>query len=201
MNHVAATKEYSCVKKTKKEFEKSLVSLSKEKDLNKITVKEICERAQLSRNAFYFHYSDINDLIFDIRTNMLNEIKTLLEKHRKVGYPENVFTVISSVTDLFFENEDTAIMLIDCSKEFLEELNQLHADFFFEYFKAYHHTDSRELYDMFYSYLSGGYNGMFRYWREHRDKISKPLFIHLAYVFAKRLIALEDPIIEPIALD
>ena len=42
---------------------------------------------------------------------------------------------------------------------------------------------------------------MFKYWREHRDKISKPLFIHLAYVFAKRLIALENPIIEPIVLD
>ena len=54
-----ATKEYSCVKKTKKTIEKSLVELSKEYPLNKITVKMLCEKAELSRNAFYFHYEDI----------------------------------------------------------------------------------------------------------------------------------------------
>lgn len=198
---MAASKEYSCVKKTKREFERSLVALSKEKSLNKITVKEICEKAQLSRNAFYFHYNDINDLILDIRTNMITKIKTLFDQYRQVGFPENMYTVISSLTDLFVENEETTIMLIDYSKRFLEDLNKLHADFFFEYFKAYHHTDSRELYDMFYSYLSGGFNSMYRYWRCHRDTISKSLFIHLAYVFAKRLVALDDPIIEPICLD
>ena len=58
-----ATKEYSCVKRTKKAFEMSLVELSKELPINKVTVKLLCEKAQLSRNAFYFHYRDINDLI------------------------------------------------------------------------------------------------------------------------------------------
>ena len=51
-----ATKEYACVKKTKKAFENSLASLAGEYQLNKITVKMVCEEAQLSRNAFYFHY-------------------------------------------------------------------------------------------------------------------------------------------------
>ena len=60
-----ATKEYSCVKKTKKAFENALTELSKEYPFNKITVKLLCEKAELSRNAFYFHYKDINDLIED----------------------------------------------------------------------------------------------------------------------------------------
>ena len=34
-----ATKEYNCVKRTKKAFEMSLVELSKEFPVNKITVK------------------------------------------------------------------------------------------------------------------------------------------------------------------
>lgn len=195
---MAAQKEYSCVKKTKREFEKSLVSLSQEKQLNKITVKEICERAQLSRNAFYFHYSDINALVADIRQNMVKEIETLFNTYRQVGFPENMYTVISSLTDLFIEREGTTMMLIDNSKQFLDDLNKLHSDFFFEYFKAYHHTDSRELYDMFYSYLSNGFYGMYKHFRKHRDTISKGLFIHLAYTFSKRLVALEDPQIEPI---
>ena len=73
-----ATKQYSCVKRTKKAFETSLVQLSQELPLNKITVKLLCEKAQLSRNAFYFHYSDLNDLIADIENSILSEVKELL---------------------------------------------------------------------------------------------------------------------------
>ena len=74
-----ATKEYSCVKKTKKAFADSFVALSKDKQLNKITVKEVCEKAELSRNAFYFHYKDINDLVDDIENSVIAELEKILE--------------------------------------------------------------------------------------------------------------------------
>ena len=50
---MAGGKEYSCVKKTKKAFELSLVSLSKELPLNKISVKQICERAELRQRVLF----------------------------------------------------------------------------------------------------------------------------------------------------
>ena len=96
-----ATKEYSCVKRTKKAFEMSLVELSKEIPFNKITVKQLCERADLSRNAFYFHYSDINALIEDIENSIIQEIEALLENLDEIGFPKNVYASVDGLVDIF----------------------------------------------------------------------------------------------------
>ena len=45
------------VKYTKMVLKKALLELMQHKPVNKITVKEICERAELNRATFYAHYS------------------------------------------------------------------------------------------------------------------------------------------------
>lgn len=44
-------------------MDEALIALLKEKDLEYITVKEICERAGVNRSTFYLHYETITDLI------------------------------------------------------------------------------------------------------------------------------------------
>lgn len=39
-------------------LKQALLSFLQEKPINKITVKEVCERAELNRATFYAHYSD-----------------------------------------------------------------------------------------------------------------------------------------------
>ena len=94
-------KEYSCVKKTKKAFANSLVQLAKNRQLNKITVKEICENAELSRNAFYFHYEDINALIRDIEDSVIADIECILKDIEKISFPMSVYATIDGFIDLF----------------------------------------------------------------------------------------------------
>ncbi|EHI75234.1 TetR family transcriptional regulator [Streptococcus criceti] len=42
--------------KTEKNLQEAFLHLLQAKDLTKISVKEICQLAQVSRNAFYQHY-------------------------------------------------------------------------------------------------------------------------------------------------
>lgn len=44
-------------------MDKALISLLKIKDLEYITVKEICEKAGVNRSTFYLHYETIDDLV------------------------------------------------------------------------------------------------------------------------------------------
>ena len=44
-------------------MDEALISLLKEKDLEYITVKEICEKAGVNRSTFYLHYDTIVDLV------------------------------------------------------------------------------------------------------------------------------------------
>ena len=51
---------------TKLLFRTALIELIQDKPFHKITVKEICEQADLNRTTFYLHYSDLNQLLGDI---------------------------------------------------------------------------------------------------------------------------------------
>lgn len=52
----------------------ALFDLLAEKQLSKITVKEICERAQINRATFYRNYLDIYDLYEKIETELTTDI-------------------------------------------------------------------------------------------------------------------------------
>ena len=48
------------VKKTKRAIQKAFVALLLEKPIEKITVKEIAERAEINKTTFYSHYETAN---------------------------------------------------------------------------------------------------------------------------------------------
>ena len=189
-----ATKQYSCVKRTKKAFETSLVKLSQELPVNKITVKLLCEKAQLSRNAFYFHYSDINDLIADIENSILSEVEELLLKLDELGFPKNVYAAVEGLIDLFDRRKDTCMMLFDkTSNNITQKLSRIFCDFNYKYFAMYHNTGDRTNFDFFYMFLSNGFYGLLRYWFGNYDKMTKREVTALAYVMIKRLMVPNNP--------
>lgn len=193
-------KEYSCVKRTKKAFESSLAELSKEYPLNKVTVKLLCEKAQLSRNAFYFHYSDINDLVRDIEDTIVEEILDYLEDFRKLGFPDNMLATIEALIELFDEKRENVLMLFDksYSVSFTRRLSTIFNDFNYDYFKAYHPNTNRSSYDIFYTFLASGFYDCLRLWLENSDRITKEDITRITYKMIKRLLIPEDPDIEDI---
>ncbi len=44
-------------------MQEALIELLEEKEFDRITIKEICERAQVNRSTFYLHYDNVNDLL------------------------------------------------------------------------------------------------------------------------------------------
>ena len=44
-------------------FDEALISLLEKKDIDYITVKEICQQAKVNRSTFYLHYETIDDLL------------------------------------------------------------------------------------------------------------------------------------------
>lgn len=49
--------------RTAQRMDDALIGLLVEKDFEFVTVKEICERAQVSRSTFYLHYRTLGDLL------------------------------------------------------------------------------------------------------------------------------------------
>lgn len=74
-------KENRRTKMTKMLFRTALVELMQEKSFSKITVKEICDRADLNRTTFYKHYNDQEDILDEIESDLIE---------RSIAYMKNV---------------------------------------------------------------------------------------------------------------
>lgn len=62
-------------------FKNALMDLLKEKgSINKVSVRELCDRAELNRSTFYAHYNEPNDLLIEIETELLDATEEHLKK-------------------------------------------------------------------------------------------------------------------------
>ncbi|MGS0763064.1 TetR/AcrR family transcriptional regulator [Syntrophomonas curvata] len=60
---------------TRMVLQDSLIELMREKPINKITIKELCEKADVNRTTFYAHYTDQYDLLRKIEDEVLSWAK------------------------------------------------------------------------------------------------------------------------------
>ncbi len=62
------------VVKTKKAIRRALIELAEEKSLDKITVKELCAQAEISKPAFYSHYGNLYEVVEEIESESVAQM-------------------------------------------------------------------------------------------------------------------------------
>ena len=70
------------VKYTKNIIKECLIELLQSKDLNKITVSELCEKADINRATFYRYYIDIFDLLEKMEQELIDHLKEMLPDYQ-----------------------------------------------------------------------------------------------------------------------
>ena len=118
------------VQTTKKLLRDALLTLLNEKPLRNITVKELCERAELNRGTFYAHYADVYDLMSQIEDEMRADFIAVLEPMIRAEWnltpaemTKRVFECIETNADLcrviagpYGDKEFARSLLHDCRK-------------------------------------------------------------------------------------
>lgn len=69
------------VRYTKRVLKESFINLLEKKNISKISVKEICENADINRTTFYNHYSDQYDLMRKLEDELIENIGIYLAKY------------------------------------------------------------------------------------------------------------------------
>lgn len=100
---------------TRMVIKNSFVELLKQKPINKITVKEICDMAEINRATFYKHYLDVYDLLNKIEEQFLDELKKSLAPAGERSAAETLSLIMANLKadadmymTLFSENGDSA---------------------------------------------------------------------------------------------
>lgn len=78
---------------TRMVIKNSFVELLKKKPVNKITVKEICEMAEINRATFYKHYLDVYDLLDKLEQEFLLELQNNVQQSIEKSF-KDTFTLI-----------------------------------------------------------------------------------------------------------
>lgn len=74
------------VQYTKRVLRESLMALLHEKPLEKISVKEICERADINRSTFYVYYGSPRELLNSIFEEMLSDLSKNVQDYHDTEF-------------------------------------------------------------------------------------------------------------------
>lgn len=87
------------VRYTKMVIKNSFMKLLKGQPLNKITVKEVCEMAEINRATFYKHYMNCFDLLEQIEDEMIAELKQLIQESQLKSSTDTFNKIFSKIKE------------------------------------------------------------------------------------------------------
>ena len=85
------------VKKTEKNIREAFLALRRQKPLEKLTVKELCQAAAIHKSTFYAHYEDLYTLSDALETQVVEQVVFGLH------HPEDVFLHPARFTQELFQ--------------------------------------------------------------------------------------------------
>ncbi len=94
------------IKRTKTNIYTALTALLFERDIRNITVKELCEKADVNKSTFYLHFMDIYDCKAQWQNEMFDEILSLVQDLSLDKVAKNPQIYIHAVVSYFEENLD-----------------------------------------------------------------------------------------------
>lgn len=100
------------VKYTKMVLKESFIKLLEKKDISQISIKEICEDADINRATFYAHYSDQHDLLRKIEDELLDNIDIHLADVDKIKNDTNAVLVAEKIFEYLKENARICKLLL-----------------------------------------------------------------------------------------
>ena len=94
------------VRITKKILRQSLISILELKSIHQISVRELCNKAEINRTTFYRHYAGPNDLLKDIERSVIDEIENCI--------PDNEYDSLEKFTRMlqYYEENVSLIRLL-----------------------------------------------------------------------------------------
>lgn len=107
--------------KTERLIRKSFHELAQEKDMNRITVRELVEKAEINKTTFYSHYETLPDLIDTLERENIDYIMDNLDQVELLYRDSDLF-----IENLYQNLKDCRIVTIGKngagSKRFIERL-------------------------------------------------------------------------------
>lgn len=91
---------------TKRKIEESFLKLYKENKIEKISIRQITEDAQIYRGTFYYYFEDIYDLLNKIENEFLEKTKVFLQITIDVIFSNEIEKYAPIIDKFFLRNKE-----------------------------------------------------------------------------------------------
>ena len=114
------------VRYTKAILKESLLEILKTKPIAKVTIKELCEAAQLNRGTFYLHYYEPNDVLKEIEEDFIRERMSFMTHYLQDDNPDQLAKLFGAV----MTNRELSLILFgrNGAPQFTERIKELVRD-------------------------------------------------------------------------
>lgn len=111
---------------TKRLLKEGLLRLIKTKDLNRISVTELCKESGINRATFYRHYEEPRDILNELRRNMFQKVRKFEWQDKTDSSEDGLIKWLEETCCYFYENSDLLNVLFQTrsDEEFVALLNE-----------------------------------------------------------------------------
>jgi len=105
----------------------SFIKLLKKKPISKITIKEICEEADVNRATFYAHYLDQYDLLHQIENDLIDDINQYLNGYNLQDASEATAEMLQKILEYIKDNSELIDLLLNSNGDiqFQQEITKV----------------------------------------------------------------------------
>jgi AcrR family transcriptional regulator len=168
-------KEKRKIRYTKMVLRDSLMELMKSRSILSISIKDICELADISRSTFYAHYKDQYDLLKQIEDETLAYFEDMLNRYKDKQTKKETYQMVEEMLTYIVNNGNTIQVLlnengdIDFQKKLLYHFimhNQIT-----KYFSE-NQNDMAKIYNS--AFLVHGSIGLIQHWLKNKMAMPVP---------------------------
>lgn len=142
------------VKYTKQAIHGAVLELLKTKSIDSMSVKEICELADVNRGTFYLHYGQPRDVLSEIEDQFINENKTFFNNYWNKHHDLNS---LSDIFSYFLNNQNNSNVLLGTNgNSFLNRIIEMERERVVEEWNKEYPAYSKEKLNYLYDYVIQG---------------------------------------------
>lgn len=170
------------VLRTRSSINKAFLTLLKQKSYSKITIQEIADEAFISRNTFYLHYLDKEDLFEKFIDKNLEQLRESMRGNVTVAYSleafgyDNFFESVKLLFIIIKENfEIYHLILIELSSSYVtKQFTEMIVTHIIEGLEITQENNkaSRNKIRIYAEYMASGLIGLIKYWMKNKDEYS-----------------------------
>ena len=158
--------EYRSAIRSRRMIREAYAALLKEKDLSKITVTDIVNRADINRATFYAHYPDVRGVTEEIENEIIAKMLDVLKEFQFTNFFRNPAPLLLKLSRYLEEDAEFYRTLIRAngSEIFMEKLKKCFTDYMLNGSDIPEDMRHSKMVSLRVCYFAGGTVNLYKQW-------------------------------------